>query len=324
MEQEIVARANIPFYAISAGALKGRGPLAALGSVARLLRGIWQARWVIKEFAPDVILGTGGYVSVPLILAAWMAGCPSLIYLPDMEPGLAVKFLSRLATKVAVSFERVGDYFAPHKVVVSGYPVRRELYRLTREEARQALGLPSDQVVLLVLGGSRGAHSINMAVRDALEPLLQMAHVLHITGTVDYDSLVARRDLLLPEWRARYHLWPYLHEQMTAALVAADLAVARAGAATLGEFPAVGLPAILVPYPYAGQHQQLNAEFLAAKGGAVIIRDADLRQELLPAVRHLLGDSERLRAMRAAMTALARPQAAEVIARQLIALAREH
>jgi len=323
IEERILARTGVIFHAIPAGALRGVGPRAAMRNLTLVRRGYRRSRELLAEFRPDAVLATGGYVSVPLVLAARVCRCPSLIYLPDMRPGLAVRLLSWFAQRVAVSFESVARHFARRKVVVSGYPVRQALQGGDEGQARDALGLTGERPVLLIFGGSRGAHSINEAVRGVLKGLLGIAQVVHISGTADYGLLSDAREDLPSDLRCCYHLFSYLHEEMTDALTAAELVVARAGAATLGEFPAVGLPSVLVPYPYAGQHQQVNAEYLAGRGAAVIVLDADLGTRLLPVVTDLLGDRGRLRTMAAAARALAVPEAASTIAGELVSLARE-
>ena len=321
IEQQVLANERLAFHPISAGALRGMTPWGILKGLAHLLRGYAQARELVAELRPDVVLATGGYVSVPLVLAASAAGCPSLVYLPDMRPGLAVRSLSIVARRVAVSFESVADHFSSDKVIVSGYPVRKALYTTDRAEARARLGLNGGPT-LLVMGGSRGAHSINVAVRGELRRLLAMAQVLHISGHSDYAELRAVRDALEEPIRSRYHLHAYLHGQMADALVASDLALARAGASTLGEFPAVGLPSVLVPYPYAGQHQQLNAEYLAEHGAAIIVPDAELGDRMIPVIAGLFDEPDRLASMQRASRKLAVPCAARTIAAALIALAR--
>jgi UDP-N-acetylglucosamine--N-acetylmuramyl-(pentapeptide) pyrophosphoryl-undecaprenol N-acetylglucosamine transferase len=321
VEERILAREELAFLAISAGALRGAHPLQALRSLGALGRGLGEARQVLSRFRPDVVLATGGYVSVPLVLAARAAGRPVMIYLPDMEPGLAVRFLAYWAQRVAVSFDSVAAYFPRSKVIVSGYPVRATLYQTTRDTARQTLGLLPAWPTLLVFGGSRGAHAINVALIASLPSLLQAAQVVHISGPEEYQRLADLRNGLPQELQARYHLYAYMYEHMTAALAAADLVVARAGAATLGEFPAVGLPSILVPYPYAGQHQHMNAAYLAERGAGLILQDADLPTQLWPTIQRLLGDKARLQAMSVAARALAVPDAAQRIAAALSGLA---
>jgi UDP-N-acetylglucosamine--N-acetylmuramyl-(pentapeptide) pyrophosphoryl-undecaprenol N-acetylglucosamine transferase len=177
--------------------------------------------------------------------------------------------------------------------------------------------------VLLVFGGSKGARSLNTAILEDLPALLELAQVVHISGELDWPMVEQRSQSLIPAQAARYHAYPYLHDEMGAALAAADLAVSRAGASTLGEYPLFGLPAVLVPYPHAWRYQKVNADHLAARGAAVVLEDASLGRELLPLVSGLLGQPDRLAAMRTAMQALSRPAAAELIGRQLIELAEK-
>ena len=167
------------------------------------------------------------------------------------------------------------------------------------------------------MGGSKGARSINRAVLGVLPELLAAAQVIHLTGHLDWDEVKTAQNGLPAEIADRYRAYPYLHEGMGAALSVADLALSRAGASTLGEYPLFGLPAILVPYPYAWRYQHGNAEYLVNRGAAIIIRDEDLPERIIPAVRELLNDPDRLAGMRKAMLALHRPGAATEIAHQL-------
>jgi len=318
VEQDLVGRHGIAFWPISTGALRGRSPFQVIGSAVSLVKGIVQGRKLVRQWKPDVVFSTGGYVTAPLTLAAWLARVPVVIYLPDMEPGLAIKLLARFARHVCVSFESVAQYFDRRKVIVTGYPVRQDLLNVDRDEARSRLGLNADRHVLLVLGGSTGAHSINEAVSRHLSELLSLAQVVHASGPADLEDLTRRTDLLSVEQRSHYHLYGYLHAEMADALAAADLVVARAGASTLAEFPAMGLPAILVPYPHAGPNQGVNAAFLAERGGAIVVPDADLEARLVAEVRSLLSDRERLATMSVAMRAIAVPDAADRLAACLV------
>jgi UDP-N-acetylglucosamine--N-acetylmuramyl-(pentapeptide) pyrophosphoryl-undecaprenol N-acetylglucosamine transferase len=171
---------------------------------------------------------------------------------------------------------------------------------------------------LTVFGGSRGARSINEAVTQQLEALLQMGQVVHVTGTLDEASVLARRAELSPDAQTRYRVSAYLHDEMVTALLAADLVVSRAGASVLGEFPAAGLPAILVPYPYAGAHQNANAAYLARHGAAIVVNDADLNRRLRDTVIDLLANPEKLEAMRRASRSLALPAAAARLAQEIL------
>ena len=323
VEESLTARAGIPFEGISAAGLRGKNPREVLGGLRALGQGFGQARRLISTFQPDVLFVTGGYVCAPVTLAARLAGVPVLIYLPDIEPGLAIKSLARFADRVAVTATPATKHFRAGQAVVTGYPVRRELVQRDQAGARARLGLSVEDdglPVLLAFGGSQGAHSINQAVSDGIEELLNVAQVIHISGQRDAEWTRARQASLPESLRGGYHLYAYLHEKMADALLGADLVVSRAGASTLGEFPAAGLAAVLVPYPYAGAHQWANARYLAEAGAAITIADADLGTDLIPNLRDLLTDHDRRATMERAARALARPDAAQSIAALLVNL----
>lgn len=322
LEQPLVERAGIPFAGISAGGLRGLGPITIARNSLKLSRGFIQAWNHLRAFQPDVVFATGGYVTVPVALAAWLQRRPLLIELPDLEPGLAIKALAPFAAAIAVSAEPTVAAFAKGKAVVTGYPVRPELTRpKSRASARATFGIASDERVLLVTGGSQGARSLNRAIGNGAATLTEVAHVIHVHGKQDGAWLHEQRAALPGSKAERYHLFDYLHDQMVDALLAADLVVARAGASVLGEFPAARLPAILVPYPYSGAHQWANANYLAEQGAAVVLADERLEAELVPLVRALLADEPQLESMRRQMGALARPDAAEQIFALLRSLA---
>jgi len=324
VEESLTARADIPFESISAAGVRGKNPLAIVGGIWALSRGFWQARRLLGTFRPDVLFVTGGYVCVPVTLAARLAGVPALIYLPDVRPGMAIRFLARFVDVVSVTVPSAVDHFRPGQAVVTGYPARRELFERDRVEARARLGLTKEDQelpVVLVFGGSQGARSINQAVSEGVEQLLEVAQVIHISGQRDAEWTQARRVALPERLRARYHLYAYLHEEMVDALLGADLVVSRAGASTLGEFPAAGLPAVLVPYPHAGAHQWDNASYLVEAGAAIAIADGDLERALIPTTLELLADKSHRARMRQAAQGLARPDAAQRIGELLIDLA---
>ncbi len=315
VEERLVARAGIPFAGIPAGGLHGLAIWRAALNLVKLAQGFFAALRLGRRHRPDALFVTGGYAGVPVALAAWALRVPILLYLPDIEPGLAVRLIARLATRIGVTVEDSRAFLPAHKVVVTGYPIRSEFTGTDRTTARRALGLPEGEQVLLIFGGSTGARSINLAVVKNLQGLLEVAQVVHISGERDWPQVAARADELPATARERYHPYPYLHgAAMGHALAAADLAVCRAGASTLGELPYFGLPAVLVPYPYAWRYQRVNAEWLAARGAAVVLEDARLGEELVPTVQSLLADPARLAGMRAYASALARPDAAERLA----------
>lgn len=320
MEASLVRRAGIAFEAIPAAGLHGVGLRALPGNLWQLARGVAEARRVIERFAPDALFFTGGYVGVPVALAG--RRLPKVVYVPDIEPGLALKLLSRMADVVAVTAEpSLGLYPRRKNVVVTGYPIRPELQTVNRAAARQALGLETGRPVVLVFGGSRGARSINRALWACLPRILDRAQVVHITGELDWPETSPVQAALPADLAGGYHPHAYLHDEMAAALASADLAVSRAGASTLGEFPLFGLPAVLVPYPHAWRYQKVNAEHLVRCGAAVCVKDEDLGEQLAPTVLGLLADRSRLETMAAAARRLARPQAASAIAAEIERLA---
>jgi len=323
IEENLAARANVRFVGIPAGGVHGLAPRRAVQNVFKLVRG-WRAAYGLgRRECPSVLFATGGYASVPVALAAWMLRVPILVYLPDVEPGLAVRFVAQLASKVAVTVEDSRAYLPDGKVVVTGYPVRADFLAIQRDVdqagAREALGLAPDGPVLLVMGGSRGARSINRAVCEVLEQVLDLAQVIHLTGELDWPWVSERRNDLPEGLRARYAAFPYLHD-MGYALASANLALCRAGASTLGELPFFGLPAVLVPYPHAWRYQRVNAAWLTERGAAVTLRDEQLEYTLLATLRRLLTDKEQLVQMEDRARALSRPDAAARLAETLLLL----
>ena len=322
MEARLVERSGIPFKAIPAAGVHGVGLRTLPGNLWQLGRGVFASRRILRAFKPDVLFFTGGYVAVPMALAGWKV--PSLLYVPDIEPGLALKTLARFADRIAVTAEDSFHYFKhPGRLLLTGYPTRSGLRKWTRSAARRTLNLTDEAPVLLVSGGSKGARSLNNAVLAVLPALLERAQVLHIIGELDWPAVQAKTKELTKSQAARYHAFPYLHEEMGAALAAADLALARAGASSLGEYPLFGLPAVLVPYPHAWRYQKVNADYLVRRGAAVMLEDASLAEQLLPTVNDLLANSKKLASMHAAMQRLSHPQAAAEIGCQLLALSRE-
>jgi UDP-N-acetylglucosamine--N-acetylmuramyl-(pentapeptide) pyrophosphoryl-undecaprenol N-acetylglucosamine transferase len=314
VKQTAVDGGMIPFTTIPAAGLHGVGLRALPRNLLQLGRGTMAARGRLAEFKPDVMLFTGGYLAAPVALVG--RRIPSLLYVPDIEPGLALKFLARFATCVALTTEESRDYFpARTRKVVTGYPTRAEFERWDRAAGRDFFDLDNDTPVALVFGGSQGARSINNALLDCLPGLLtrtdagRQLHIVHISGRRDWDAVQARRDSLPAELLPRYRAYAYLHE-MGAALACADLVISRAGASCLGEYPQFGLPAVLTPYPHAWRYQRVNAEYLSDRGAAVIVADEALSEDLQPTIESLFKNREQLAAMRSAMTALHTPGAA--------------
>jgi UDP-N-acetylglucosamine--N-acetylmuramyl-(pentapeptide) pyrophosphoryl-undecaprenol N-acetylglucosamine transferase len=313
LDEQIVEREGLPFEAVTAAPLRVGLSIAALRGIFSLLAGTIQSLGILARLQPDAVFATGGYASVPVGLAARLRRSPLVVYLPDVTPGWAVRLLARLATRIATTSERSLPDLPTSKTTVTGYPVRDAFWSTTREGARSRLGLPAEANVLLVTGASQGAQRINDAVLGQLDALLDAAYVLHLTGANGEASAHARRDQLSSEARERYHVFGYL-DDMPAAMAAADLAVMRAGASVLGELPAAGLPAVLVPGEYEGGHNQWpNARYLEGEQAAVTLANDEL-DRLSALTSELLADQPRLTLMRESLQRLARPDATQRIA----------
>lgn len=325
VEERLAQGAQIRFESMETGQVRGKAPGTMARSLWRMYRSVGRVRALIREFKPTAIFVTGGYVSAPVIWAGAAERIPNVIYLPDLEPGWAIRATARWATRVAVSFPQVEKHFARGKAVTTGYPVREEFFRTNKLQARAKLHLDPRARTLAIFGGSSGAQHINQAAVSNLAALTRIAQVVHLTGRRDevwVNQQVAR---LSSDLRARVRVFGYLEEDLPHALASADLVVARAGAATLAEFPALGLPAILVPGPYAGRHQERNARFLVDHGGAVLLNDAALETDLLSTVEKLLNApaDAQLKKMSDAMHALAQPHAAENIVALLESISKD-
>jgi UDP-N-acetylglucosamine--N-acetylmuramyl-(pentapeptide) pyrophosphoryl-undecaprenol N-acetylglucosamine transferase len=337
MERKIVEQeSTLVFYGLPAAALRGRNPLVLVRNIAIMMAGVRAAYRLLKSLQPGAILGTGGYVCVPLFVAARLARVPTMIYLPDVVPGLAVRMLARLANRVACNVEDSRRYLPlsgekRYSLLVAGYPVRAALFVQNQAECRAAFGFDDSLPVLLVYGGSRGARSINRAIEALLPDVLALAQVVHVCGREgDEHWLREAAERLEPTRQARYRLYPYLDDaseaSMVRALGAADLTVCRSGASTMAELPAAGLPAVLVPYPYV--HQDENADFLVRHGAAVKVADAEMRGsgvardgKLFQEIGRLLTQTEERRRMAQRCRELARPDAARKLADALCDLA---
>lgn len=319
MEEELVARRDIPYKSIPAAGVHGVELTKLPGNLWKLFKGVLASLKILNQFKPDVLFFTGGFLAFPMSVAALRR--PSLLFVPDIEPGLALKALARFSDRIALTSESSKGYFSNQsKLTVTGYPVRPGLKRWTRSEALAYFDFDPSIPTLTVAGGSKGARSINMALLTILPKLLENMQVIHLSGMLDWDLVDTNTKKLSEEQLKRYQAFPYLHE-MGAALAAADLIVSRSGASTLGEYPVFGLPAILVPYPHAWRYQQVNAQYLADRGAAEILKDENLETDLYERVDHLINDSDALSRMGQAMAALATPRAAKKIAQLIYDLA---
>ncbi len=319
LDERIASAEGQAFVKLDVGGVNGMGPWRATLNLGRFIVAVPRATVIMRRFRPDVVMVGGGYVCAPVAVASWLLRVPLVTLCVDVAPGWAVRLASRLSTRVVTAFPETLTTLPVAKTHVTGYPVRAEFLEARRDASRVRLGLPRDEKVLLVFGGSLGARAINRALAAALPRLLPVAHVVHVMGGSDAADPGDDASSLPEDLAPRYHRYRFLDApDMAAALAAADLAVCRAGAATLAELPATGAPAILIPGDFSAQED--NASSMEARGAAAVILDRDLTPARLADVAlDLLGDDTRLARMSSASRALAGGDAAG----QIAALVRE-
>ncbi len=295
LEREIVTHAGLPFVSVPAAGLKRQFSLDA----ARTLWTVWQgyraARRDIAKFRPHVAVGTGGYVSLPVIWAASRMGIPTVVWEANARPGLTNQLLSRRVDAVAVSFPDTKQYF-PHaqKTIFTGHPRGSEVREVTRsatEQARRDYGIPSESRLVVIFAGSRGAETVNRVIEQMVPELAERTnwYVVCATGESHFNQIQAS----LVGYPTNVRWVPFIHD-MPALLSMADVLVSRAGGATLAEICAFGLPSILIPSPYVtANHQEENARRLVERGAAKLIREAELTPaRLLEELRQILETSQ--------------------------------
>ncbi|MBI2874654.1 MAG: undecaprenyldiphospho-muramoylpentapeptide beta-N-acetylglucosaminyltransferase [Firmicutes bacterium] len=315
MESEVVKREGWPFRGLPADYFRGRYPTPDnLRTAVNMVRSTLAGARELRRFRPRVVVATGGYASVPVALAAVMARIPLVVLEQDALPGRANRFLSRFARAVCTAYAESIPYFArPGQVKCTGNPVRREVLEAGRKEGRLKLGIPPEDVLVLGLGGSGGARTINEAMAEALSFFESRPNVrlLHVTGPRYFESF--RQAVSGRGWDklpANVEAVDYLH-LVPEALAAADVIVCRAGAVTLAEVTCRGLPAIVVPSPnVAGDHQAHNARALGTAGAAVVVKDVELDgRRLVEELTRLVDDPETRKEMSRRSLGLSRPGA---------------
>jgi UDP-N-acetylglucosamine--N-acetylmuramyl-(pentapeptide) pyrophosphoryl-undecaprenol N-acetylglucosamine transferase len=304
IENRLVPAAGYPLQLVRVGALKNVSLLTRAKTAFDLPRAVWDASRMLNEFAPDVVIGVGGYASGPSMLAAIVKHLPTLAFEPNIVPGFANRLVARFVSGAAVHFEETAKYF--RHAEVTGVPVRQAFFDIPAKRG----GTPT----VLVFGGSQGAHAINEAMVRCLPVLQREApgiHIIHQTGERDYnDALAAYQSR-----KESSEVFKFI-EDMPAAFARADLVVCRSGASTVAEIAAAGKPAVFVPFPRAADdHQRRNAEALAKHGAAVVVEESKLEGVwLAETIAALLQDPQRLRNMGEAARALSHPNAAREIA----------
>lgn len=325
LEADVVPRAGFPLVTIAVQGLERRKIWRNVPALAKISRGLREAWVQVRRFRPGVVVGTGGYVSGPVCLAAALQGIPVVLHEQNAFPGLTNRLLAILARKVCLTFPEAARHFPRRaRLVTTGLPVRPEILCTDRQAGRKKLGLQEDQLLVVVVGGSQGAKSINQAMLAIYKKLAGRPDVkfLHVTGRRDYEGYLEQVRSLGIDLAicGNITIKPYVYD-MEFVLAAADLVIGRAGASFLAEILVRGLPSILVPYPHAAaNHQEYNARAVASKGAAILILDRELKSgHLYQAVHQLLNDRKQLQVMAVAAARLGRPDALEAIMRVILA-----
>lgn len=325
LEADIVPKAGINFTALKLeGGFERRFTAENISRAANAIWSIKRASDIIKKFKPNAVVGTGGYVCGPILLAASLMKVPTLIQEQNAVAGVTNKILSRFVDKIAVGTHDALKNFPASKTIYTGNPIRRAVLDAKKSDGLKEFNFTDDLPIVLISGGSRGARSINNAMIDVLKLAAEKksAQFLHVTGKGEFDSVTKKlHDAGLTLDEPNIKVVPYLYN-MPRAMAMADLAIFRAGATGLAELTARGVPAILIPYPYAAEnHQEFNARSLVEAGAARMILNKDLTAEILSAqLDELLSSPEKLKSMAAASLSLGKPNATDEIANLILEL----
>ena len=332
LEATVVPARGFAFQPVAAAKWPRRLSAQAMAFLPSILRGYRQSMAVIRDWRPGAVFATGGYVSVPLVVAAARLSVPIFIHEQNAVPGLANRLLSRWANTVFLTFpDTSGKLAGRAKIIHAGLPIRQEILKVTRQDARNYFNLAPETLTVLITGGSRGARRINEVMLDVYRILAETSEVsgtgrrtlqfIHLTGRAEFDGVCKQMATkgINEDKIGKIVIRPYL-EEMEYGLAAADIMIGRAGAATIAELTALGIPAILIPYPYAaGNHQYHNALYLAREQAAVMIPEPDLTPDrLLEQMERLLGDDCLRGTMGRAALRFGKPQAGEIITRTIL------
>ena len=299
LESKIIPKEGFVLKTIKVRGFERKLTLKNLIAVKEAAFSIGSARKIIKDFKPDIVIGTGGYVCGTIMLTAALMGIPTVIHESNAFAGLTNKVLFRFVDKIALNFEEAAKYFNnPQKVVVTGNPIRTDIFDITKHEGRLELGFDENTPLVLVTGGSRGARKINQSILALAEECSKSGRfqLLHMTGDTQHEAVLqSYKDRRIPTTSSKIKVVPYLYN-MPYALAACDIVIGRCGAMTLSEITALGKTSVLIPFPFAADnHQEYNGRALEKKGAAIVIVEKDLTEESLKnTVLELLYNGEKL------------------------------
>ena len=323
LEKDLVPKAGYAFKTVHISgfhrSFKPKEIKHNLGTVYNLLRAPREAKTILKEFRPDAVIGTGGYASFPMVKAAAKAGIPTAVHESNAVPGLTTEMLEPFADRIMVGFESCRQHYKhPEKVMVTGTPVRGDFFARTKEEAKEALGVNDGRPLIVSFWGSLGAAGMNRQMADfmELEAVEEPFHHIHAAGKNGYPlvtQILKEKNVDLPQHPA-LEVREYIYD-MALVMRAADLVICRAGASTISELTALGVPALMVPSPYVtNNHQEKNARALEEVGGAVVLLEKDCSgQMMFRTACEILQDQEKRARMEQAMASLGIRDATERI-----------
>lgn len=316
---------QVRFRRIKAGKLRRYPSVNMFWDFALMPLGLLQGLYLVWQEMPDCVMGNGGYVEVPVAIAAWLYRIPLLIHESDVVPGLANRLVACFAKRIGVSFSQTLSYFKKEKTALVGNPVRKEVVKLGKKEPRDVLNLQSYKKGLLVLGGSQGARKLNQLVLETAPRLLKSLEIVHQCGKKNKQELEKKKERIDEEVRGHYHLKSFLNEhELACAYSWADLVVARAGAGLIFEIAACGLPSILVPLPGAAyEHQKKNAYAYSSYGACRVLEQPNLKPSIfVEEVKSLVENPVQRRKMSKRAKSFAKPQAGRLVAEELIELGK--
>ena len=325
--KELLAKENIKMKTILAGKLRRYFSLLNFLDIFKFPVGLIQALWHVFVFMPDIVFAKGGFGSVPVVMASRLFRIPVLLHESDIIPGLANRFLSRFAKKIAVSFSSALNYFPSAKTALIGSPIRNDIIGGSAEQARQIYGLTGGKPIIFIFNGSQGAQPINEKILQILPQLLQKYELIWQTGTSNFNQVAKETKQANGSILSNCHLAGFMDEnQIAAAFAAASLVIARAGSSTIFEIAACGKPSVLIPLPTsASGHQRENAFEYAKTGAAVVIEQTNLTPNLfLNEISQLINNPELLAKMSACAKSFAKPDASRQIAEEILKLATSH
>ena len=317
LEYKLVPEAGYQIEIVRVSGFKRRLSLDTLKSVKDLFAGLSDARRVIKDFKPDIVIGTGGYVCGPILWMASMMQIKTIIHEQNVIPGVTNKILGKFVDRIMVSFEESKKYFYnSNKIVVTGNPIRKEFIDFDREKCRRSLGIYDDRMLVMSFGGSRGAQRINEIMKTVVKKLNNKEEIqlIHITGSGHYELFVKDLENENIAIGKNIMIKPYAHN-MPALMGACDLVICRSGAITLAEITAMGLPSILIPSPHVtNNHQEYNGRVLEKKGAAVLLLERELNdKDIVELLNRFMKEKHRLVKMGEKSKLLSKIDATEMI-----------